>query len=198
MSKRCTIAPAGAAAIHAAQLCASIPQIETARLILRAPQITDLSVWTPAYLAEWAQDGETEERAWEAFSYYTACWILHGHGLWTAVNKASGQVVGFVLLGLEWDDDEPELGYIIAEDHRRQGYGYEACKAARDHGLALLGSGTFVSYVEPKNAASNAMAVKLGAARDAVTEAELDENIHVWRHHGKHSQSAKLSTGGAP
>ena len=50
-------------------------------------------------MAEWADPGDTEERAWEEFSYYTACWMLHGHGLWTVERKSDAAVVGFVSLG---------------------------------------------------------------------------------------------------
>ncbi len=179
---RCTEAPRGAAAKDARAARAGVPRLETARLILRAPEITDLPVWTEAFMAAWAEPGDTEERAWEEFSYYTACWMLHGHGLWTLERRGDGAVVGFVTLGLEWTDDEPELGYIIAAEHRRNGYAAEACQAARDHGLQLLGPGAFVSYVEPTNIASNGLAAKLGAERDTAAEAALPEDIHIWRY----------------
>lgn len=182
ITPRCTRAPAGYAADAASGVQAAVPQLETERLILRAPKIDDLGAWTPAFMEAWAEPGDTEERAWEEFSYYAAGWILHGHGLWTVVRKSDGVVIGFVSLGLEWDDDEPELGYIIVTDHRRQGYAAEACAAARDHGLALLGAGAFVSYIAPKNAASNRIATKLGAVRDRAAEAALNEDIHIWRH----------------
>ncbi|MEM9320305.1 MAG: GNAT family N-acetyltransferase [Pseudomonadota bacterium] len=182
MNPRCTHIPKGRAADAANALRAHVPELRTARLILRAPRIGDLAAWTPAYLAEWAEPGDAEERAWEAFSAYAACWLLHGHGLWTVTHRADKHVVGFVHLGLEWDDDEPELGYIITAEHRRKGYGAEACAAARDHGLALLGEGGFVSYVDPDNVASNGLAAKLGGARDPVAEAAIADDIHIWRY----------------
>lgn len=182
ITPRCTQPPAGQAARAAAAVRAAIPSLSTPRLRLRAPEISDLAVWTPAFMEAWADPEDTEERAWEEFSYYSACWMLHGHGLWTAERKSDATVVGFVILGLEWDDDEPELGYIFAAEHRRQGYAIEACAAARAHGLELLGSGTFVSYVDPGNAASNGLAAKLGAHRDHAAEAALAEDVHIWRH----------------
>ena len=185
-ARRCTQAPEGRAAEAARTHRAQVPQLETARLVLRAPEISDLTVWTPAFMDAFAEPGDTEERAWTEFSYYTACWMLHGFGLWTVERKADGVVLGFVTIGLEWDDDEPELGYIFAAEHRRQGYAEEAAVAARDHGLALLGPGAFVSYIERSNARSNRLADRLGAARDTGAEAALQaatgEDIHIWRH----------------
>ncbi|MBF9028918.1 GNAT family N-acetyltransferase [Rhodobacterales bacterium HKCCE3408] len=184
--RRCTQAPTGAAAEAARAFRAPLPVLETARLVLRAPRIEDLALWTEVFLAEWAGQGDTEETAWEEFSYYSACWLFHGHGLWTVERKSDGAAIGFVLVGLEWTDDEPELGYIFADHARRQGYAAEACSAARDHALALLGPGGLVSYVHPGNAPSNALAKKLGAVRDGAEEARIaaaeGESIVVWRH----------------
>ena len=181
---RCTQPPTGAAARAAEGHRASIPVIETERLRLRAPRIDDLGAWTHAWLLDFAEPGDGAEKAWIEFSYYAAGWLLHGHGLWSVERREDGTLVGFVLLGLEWDDDEPELGYVFLREHQRQGYAREACTAARDFGLTLLG--TFVSYVDPGNAASNRLAESLGATRDATAEARInmdeDDAIHVWRH----------------
>lgn len=182
MTPRCTQAPTGAAAKAAIAAQAGVPVLETARLHLRAPRMADLAEWTRGYMAEWADPGDTEETAFEQFCTYTAGWMLHGHGLWSVARKADGVLIGFVLVGLEWDDPEPELGYLILSAHRGQGYGFEACTAARDHGMDLLGD--LVSYVAPDNVASNAMAQKLGATRDVTAEAALSDPDHVWRYGG--------------
>ena len=186
IARRCTQAPAGRAAEAARAHRAAVPQLETARLLLRAPDITDLEVWTPAFMEAFADPGDTEEQAWTEFSYYTACWMLHGFGIWTVARKADGATLGFVILGLEWDDDEPELGYLFAPEHRGQGYAQEAAVAARDYGLGLLGPGAFVSYIDRSNTASNRLAERLGATRDGRAEAALrattGEDIHIWRH----------------
>ena len=183
---RCTLAPSGAAAEAALAMRVAIPRLETGRLVLRAPEIPDLAVWTPAFMESFAEPGDTEERAWEEFSYYTACWLLHGFGMWTVERKADGATIGFVTIGLEWDDEEPELGYLFAAQHRGQGYAAEAATVARDHGVQLLGAGAFVSYVDPENAPSNRLAARLGARRDGAAEADLmaraGERIHIWRH----------------
>lgn len=163
----------------AAQYRATLPVLETRRLVLRAPQLEDLPVWTAICRDSF---GDTDQEAWTEFSYYTSGWLLHGHGLFTVTLKDDDQVVGFVILGLEWDDHEPELGYLFSAQNRLQGYATEACTAVRDFGFDLLGSGRFVSYVSQSNARSNALAQRLGATRDTVAEQAFGADQHVWRY----------------
>ena len=179
---RCTRAPTGAAARAAALAGACVPVLETARLRLRAPRLHDLPGWT-AIFADWPGEPMDAEEAWTEFGTYTAGWLLHGHGLW-AVETQDGALVGFVLLGLEWEDYEPELGWMILPEHRGQGYATEAAAAARDYGRSLLPD--FVSYVDPQNTASSRVAARLGARRDREAEAAILASdggaIEVWRH----------------
>lgn len=178
---RCTTPPAGAAARAAAAHCAVLPSLETARLRLRAPVITDFPLWRAIYAAPEAVHfgGPFEaETAWEAFSVYTAGWLLHGHGLWAVERRADGVLLGFVHLGLEWDDEEPELGWMFAPEARGQGYASEAAAAARDHALALMP--TCVSAIDPENAPSRGVARRLGATLDEAATAA--QGIGIWRH----------------
>ncbi|MBF9035385.1 GNAT family N-acetyltransferase [Rhodobacterales bacterium HKCCE2091] len=183
---RCTEAPTGPAAEAAARHRAGLPVLETARLRLRIPTMDDLPVWTSLYVAHFDERNGGAERAWEEFNYYTAGWLLHGHGMWCVERKSDGAAIGFVLLGLEWSDDEPELGYMLVDAAQGQGFATEAVTAARDHAMALFGPGGFVSYIDPDNAASEAMATRLGAERDRAEEArvlkEEGEDVHIWRH----------------
>ena len=183
---RCTLPPTGATADAAAMHRASLPVIETARLRLRAPTLDDLPDWTRAFLDAFAEAGDGPDRPWAEFSYYTGGWMLHGHGLWTVERLSDGARMGFALVGLEWGDEEPELGYLILPEHRGHGYAAEAARAARDFGLGLLGD--LVSYIDPANAASGSVAARLGATRDSLAEARLADRdgaaVQVWRHRG--------------
>lgn len=184
MTARCTIPPTGPAAEAALVHTANVPVLETERLRLRAPRLTDLDDWTRIFLDAFAEPDDLPERPWAEFSYYMAGWMLHGHGLWTVERQSDGARVGFVMVGLEWGDEEPELGYMTLPEHSRQGYASEAAQAARDWGLRILP--TLVSYVDPDNRASDRVAQKLGAVRDTKAETDLaartGETVHVWRH----------------
>ncbi|MEM8880668.1 MAG: GNAT family N-acetyltransferase [Pseudomonadota bacterium] len=186
MAMRCTIPPKDAAATAARGHRASIPVIDTERLRLRPPSLEDLPAWTEIYREEgpFLGGATTPEDAWTEFSYYTACWMLHGHGLWSVETRATGTLVGFVHIGIEWEDEEPELGYLFTAAARGQGYATEAATAARDWGLRLLPE--FVSYVNRDNTASNRLAERMGATRDLAAEANITaaegDSPHVWRH----------------
>ncbi|MGR3540804.1 MAG: GNAT family N-acetyltransferase [Hasllibacter sp.] len=187
MTPRALIPPAGAAAAMAARVAALVPVIETERLRLRAPRVADIPAWQAIFAAPDAvhMGGPWDaEAAWEEFAYYTGGWMLYGHGLWS-VELKDGTLVGFVMLGLEWDDFEPELGWMTIRAHRGNGYATEAARAARDHAAGLLGAGAFVSYVGAANGPSNAVAARLGARRDRAEEARIGTDTeHVWRHGG--------------
>ncbi|MEM8979999.1 MAG: GNAT family N-acetyltransferase [Pseudomonadota bacterium] len=195
---RCSQAPSGQAAINAAQLACHVPQLETARLKLRAPTLHDLPAWTEIYTREDAvhfNSPFTNEDAWTEFFYYTAGWLLHGHGLLSVELKASNELIGFVFLGLEWDDIEPEMGWMLRSEHRGNGYAQEAARVLRDWGTDLLGSGAFVIYINADHPRSAKVAAALGAKRDTQEEAKIGDGTMVWRHFapfpGKNTQNPK-------
>ncbi|MFW5655479.1 MAG: GNAT family N-acetyltransferase, partial [Roseicyclus sp.] len=161
-----------------------VPELHTERLRLRAPRLADLPAWTAIFAKPPFETAPDE--AWTEFCCYTAGWLLHGHGLWSVDLRGDGRLAGFVLLGLEWDDVEPEPGWMFLPEHRGAGLASEAAGAARDHGLSMLGDGGFVSYVDPENFPSNRLAERIGGRRDPAAEAALaaapGARTHVWRH----------------
>ncbi|MEM9249058.1 MAG: GNAT family N-acetyltransferase [Pseudomonadota bacterium] len=175
---RCLQPPTGRAAEAARGYAAPLPMLETDRLRLRAPRMDDLPLWTRIWTDPAGANTTTEESAWENFCTYVAGWTLHGHGLWSVERKEDGIHVGFVLLGLEWGDDAPELGWALSPDHRGQGYATEAATAAREHALALFGPGVVVSYIAEANTASANVADRLGAVR----RADYDKATRVYGH----------------
>ncbi|MEM9796779.1 MAG: GNAT family N-acetyltransferase [Pseudomonadota bacterium] len=183
---RCTRPPTGAAAETAARFAALVPVLEGPRLRLRAPSVGDLPAWQRIYAAPEAKHFGGPwgaEEAWEEFAYYTGDWILYGHGLWSVERLSDTVLLGFIHLGLEWSDPEPELGWMFLPEHRGQGYATEAAGLASAHGAALLGDGAFVSYIAAGNAPSNALAARLGARRDTAAETAIGAtDLHVWRH----------------
>ena len=180
---RCTLPPSGAPAAEAARVAAALPRLETARCTLRAPTLADLPLWTALHQgpdAPMLGGPLDDEDAWLSFCGYVAGWLLHGHGLWSVERKGGGGLLGFVLVGLEWGDAEPELGWMLAEHARGRGYATEAAAAALAHARTLLPG--VVSYVAPGNAPSARIAGRLGARRDPAAEAMLDDDVEVWRH----------------
>ncbi|MGL4238747.1 GNAT family N-acetyltransferase [Tabrizicola sp.] len=182
-------------AAQAAVVAAAVPVLHTPRLTLRAPRLADF----PAYAAIACTDRGihiggpfTEEEAWADFCCMTANWLLRGHGNW-AVETHAGDLVGFVLIGFEPGDQEPELGWFLTEGAEGHGYATEAATTARDHAFLALGLARFVSYIDPANPASARVAERLGA----VVEGQLDgSDVWVHRPAAPNAVSARVETEG--
>jgi ribosomal-protein-alanine N-acetyltransferase len=89
--------------------------------------------------------------------------------LWPVVEKSTGekslgQVIGHCgLLPKEVDGhDEVELVYVLAADYWGRGYATEAAIAIRDYGFQSLEIERLISLVDPANAASERVALKVG------------------------------------
>lgn len=169
-----------ACAAQAGQVAASVPVLRTARLVLRAPVLSDFAAWAEIVCSERAVHiggpfGEAE--AWDDFCRAVAVWMLRGHGLWT-VTVGEGEVAGFVLVGFEPGDAGPELGFLFRQQYEGKGLAAEAAAAARDHAFDVLGLPALESYVAPENTRSARLAARLGAE----CLPGLLDGSQVWRH----------------
>lgn len=180
MTRRCLRPPANNAKAASEHISKRLPRIETERLILRAPTLDDFPVWEKFFSGPNAPFEGGPEQAWPEYCNYVAGWILHGHGLLAITRKETSVTLGFVLLGLEWEDIEPELGWMLLPEARKQGFASEAAFALRNFGFNLLGSGNFVSYIHQSNAPSRMVAERLGANLEGTALGETD--TLVYRH----------------
>jgi RimJ/RimL family protein N-acetyltransferase len=168
MTFACETPRGGAAALFALALQRQLPTLTTGRLILRAPRVTDFDTYAAIACSPRGRHmggPMTREQAWDDFARMTSVWLLHGHGLWT-IGHAGG-IAGFVLLGFEPGDDEPELGFMLTADAEGQGIARDAARAALGHAMDTLGWRTLVSYVDPANTRAIALAERLGGTREA-------------------------------
>lgn len=179
----------GPAADFAAALSAQLPVIETARLRLRAPLLTDFDAWAEIFCGPAGPHlggPYTRDEAFAEFATTVGTWLLRGHGLWTVEPKAGGEVLGFALVGFEPGDQEPELGYLLRPAAEGQGYATEAALALRDHAFSRLGMQHLLSYIHPENAGSVRVVQRLGATRAADHD---DAQVWVHRPAGSAQQS---------
>lgn len=176
----------GPLAALAGRMQALVPPLATERLLLRAPKIDDFDLFAGIAGSErGAGIGGPMEReaAWAAFMQMTGTWYLRGHGAWSICH--GGRAVGFVLIGFEPGDREPELGFLLDAEAEGKGIAFEAARAVMAHARDDLGMTTLVSYVDGANARSISLALRLGARRDAEAEAalpEADRGTRVYRH----------------
>ena len=178
----CENPPSGRNGAVAAALQGHLPALATDRLILRSPRVADFEAFAEIACSERGRffgGPFSREDAWAEFAGMTGSWLLHGHGLWT-IGAPQG-VVGFVLLGFEPGDREPELGFLMTAAGEGQGYAAEAARAALGHAFDTLGWSTCVSYVDPANARAIALAERLGAVRDTSLIDDTGETL-TFRH----------------
>jgi len=180
--------PTGPSAALAATIAGCIPVLDTPRTRLRAMALADFDAWADIFCSDraWGMDGPcNRDDAFSDFAITAGFWPLHGFGFWTVTGRADGGVLGFVGLNLEASNREPELGYFLIEAAEGRGYAREAVSAVLDwaQGRALP---SLVSYVDPANDRSIAVARAMGAVRDPLAEAifagTTDAEISVWRY----------------
>ncbi|MEM0935863.1 MAG: GNAT family N-acetyltransferase [Pseudomonadota bacterium] len=164
---------------------AGTPTLQTERLTLRAPGPQD---WV-ACRAFFATDrsrfmgGPYDERqSWRAFGHAIGHWVLRGWGSFAYCERGSDAVLGMVGPWYPAGWPEREIGWSVwAPEHEGKGYAFEAARAAIDFAFETLGWQTAVSYIDPENVRSIALAERLGAERDAAA-ARPDPTDLVFRH----------------
>lgn len=164
------------------------PVLETDRLILRAPGPQD---WLPfrAFLANprstFIRGGEARDdaQAWRAFCHVTGSWVARGYGSFIITLKGDDLALGLTGPWHPIDWPERELGWTLWSDAAEgQGIAREAAFAARAHAFRDLGWDTAVSYIDPANARSIALAERLGATRDRDAAWPGEKPLLVYRH----------------
>jgi RimJ/RimL family protein N-acetyltransferase len=143
------------------------PVLETQRLLLRPPRREDFDGWV-----EFAGDEETMRYlggavprtvAWRYLLTTAGAWSIQGFAMFSVVEKATGRWVGRV--GPWFPEGWPgtEVGWGILRSRWGRGYAGEAATAAIDWAFAELGWSEVIHIIEPTNAASVAVARKLGS-----------------------------------
>lgn len=160
------------------------PVIDTARLRLRPHRIEDFEPFAALFASERSRHmgGPLPRRAaWHLFASDVGQWALLGFGAWAVERREDGALVGQVGLNKPDHFPERELGWLVFDGFEGRGFAEEAAIAAREHAYRRLGFGTLVSYIDPENARSIALAERLGAVRDTGA-AVPDAGDLVYRH----------------
>jgi len=160
-----------------------VPVLETARLILRQPRESDF----PAMLAfndsprSAFVGGQADRRwIWRGLLANIGHWALRGYGFYSVETRA-GDFIGRIGVIRHDGWDEPELAWHLFDGFEGKGYAAEAALAARADYHARITRQPPISYIDPANHRSTALARRLGA----VPECEAmfhGAAITVWRH----------------
>lgn len=159
--------------------------LETERLLLRLPDSRDEA----AMLAFFADDRsrfyggpKAPGEAWRDLASRIGHWALRGYGMFAVVAKDSGETVGLAGPVRPADFPEPEMSWLLTEArHEGRGFATEAVRAALAHVFATHGWSSLPSYIDRDNAASRALALRLGARPDPASPAPIP-GCETFRH----------------
>lgn len=142
--------------------------IETPRLILRPPQREDFDAWA-AFMGDkevtrfFFGGPQNRGSAWRGFCCMAGAWHLFGFAMFSVIEKASGRWIGRIG---PWQPEGwpgPEVGWGVVRDKWGNGYASEGAAAAIDWAFANLGWSEVIHAIDPKNRASQTVALKLGS-----------------------------------
>ena len=170
----------------------TIPTLMTPRLILRPPVLDDFPVFAQMMTSERARymgGPYSPIGAWRAFCQDIALWQMFGHGALMIDRRDTGECIGQVGINHGPLFPEKELGWLLYEGQEGNGFATEAATALRDWGFAELKLPWLVSYVDPANHASMAVAQRMGGVLDPEAPRE-DPTDLVYRHWAASAQSS--------
>ena len=142
-------------------------RIETDRLILRPTQAEDFEGWATLMAdSEGSRHiGGPQSRAvaWRGFLSIAGAWVIQGYGMFSVIEKSTGRWIG--RLGPWCPEGWPgtEVGWGLLADVRGNGYAPEGAAAAMDWAFDTLGWHEIIHCIALDNAASQAVARKLGS-----------------------------------
>ena len=143
-----------------------IPAFESPRLLLRAFKPDDFEPMVGFYASEVSRPYGgpcSRDEAWRKFAVYSGHWVLRGYGPWALEEKGSGQFVGLCGMWFPEGFPEPEISWALIPGQHGKGYATEAARRALQAAYENFGWKTAVSVIATDNAASHAVAQRLGA-----------------------------------
>jgi len=165
---------------------AGTPVLETERLTLRAPGPQDWEAWRDFALSDRARfirpPEFSEALAWRAMGHLVGHWALRGFGSFVYCLKGTDRALGHAGPWFPAGWPEREVGWCVWDAGAEgRGFAKEAARATLTHAFRDLGWGTAVSYIDPANARSVALAERLGARPDPDAEPN-HPGLLVYRH----------------
>jgi RimJ/RimL family protein N-acetyltransferase len=154
------------------------PTLETARLILRAPQQSDFAGFVAMGSEEETMRHlggvKPPDAVWRQMATLTGSWALLGFSMFSVIEKQSGEWIGrlgpWQPGGEEGSWPGTEVGWGLRASAMGKGFAYEGAIAAIDWAFDTLGWDRVIHCIDKKNTPSIALALRLGSTlqREAV------------------------------
>jgi RimJ/RimL family protein N-acetyltransferase len=158
----------------------SAPVLVTERLTLRMPRFEDFAHRLAFYASEravWEGGPFTREEAWRLFASEVGHWPLLGFGPFSIDLTATGAYLGEVGIYQPPNFPEPELGWFLVDGAEGQGIASEGARAVMAWARESFGWDHIDNYIEPGNARSIALGLRLGGARVDVLGSEPSDVV---------------------
>ena len=148
-----------------------IPNIETARLLLRPFTVADLDDYAQLIFADAdvmrylpKRDLPPRARAERTIAVFDDHWSQRGYGVWAATDKITGQLIGHCGLNFVPEAGEVEVLYALRKDRWGQGLATEAVRASVRFGFEHADLARLIALAVPENIGSRRVLEYLGFA----------------------------------
>lgn len=105
----------------------------------------------------------TRAQAWWNIARYVGHWQMRGYGMYAAIERSSGNLIGHMGFLNPEGGRGFELGWILARDAWGKGFASEGTRALVAHAFGQLDQTRIVCVINADNARSIAVAERLGA-----------------------------------
>lgn len=146
--------------------------LETARCRVRETTVADVDSFYRIYaepsITEHMENlfADRDEEIAYTKDYIEKVYAFYGYGMWTILEKESGEVIGRA--GIIWREgyDVPELGFVIGVPWQGKGYAFEVCGAILTYAREELQMERVQALVQTGNEKSLQLCEKLGFVQD--------------------------------
>ena len=146
--------------------------IETPRLILRHltwDDVDDLAaIYADPVVMKFYPSTMTYEKTKQQVEKIINGYKQRGWALWATIHKADNKLIGRcgLIPQLVDEQQEVEVGYLLAKEYWGQGLATEAAVASRNYGFEQLGFNRLISLIDAGNIASQKVALKNGMTHE--------------------------------
>ncbi len=143
------------------------PTLYTERLTLRMPVLADFeprAAFAASDRSVWEGGPMDRAAAWRVFASEVGQWPLLGYGPFSM--EMDGAYVGEVGIYHPADYPEAELGWFVVPEAEGRGIAAEGARAVMVWAKATFGWDRLVNYIDPGNARSIALGLRLGGVID--------------------------------
>lgn len=143
------------------------PELHTERLMLRPPIDRDFAAWADLLgdeeVTRYIGGPQPPSVAWRTMAMHAGSWALRGYGLFSVIDRGTGNCIGRVGPWFPQGWPQPEIGWSFIRSAWGHGFAIEAARTALAWTFANLGWDHIVHYIEPGNQASIAVAERIGS-----------------------------------